>query len=107
MPIRQIKFKWLRLLFILSLIILCIGIAFRVTNIDRKVYWHDEAYTSLRISGYTMKEFERGAYANRDKSIRYLQKFQRFKPGSQLKDTIHSLALVLYFVKVLGESIWQ
>ena len=111
---RNVNFKWLRLLFI---IILCIGIAFRVTNIDKKVYWHDEAYTSLRIAGYTMKEFAQGAYAHRDSSIKYLQTFQQFKPGSQLKDTIHSLAvedsqhpplyyvLLRYWVKLFGNSI--
>jgi uncharacterized membrane protein len=90
MPNRQLKFKWLRLLFI---IVLFIGICFRVINIDKKVYWHDEAYTSLRIAGYTMKEFAQGAYAHPDSSIKYLQTFQQFKPGSQLRDTIHSLAV--------------
>lgn len=111
---RKFNFKWLRLLFI---IILCVGIAFRVTNIDKKVYWHDEAYTSLRIAGYTMKDFSQGAYAHRDSSIKYLQTFQRFKPGSQLKDTIHSLAiedsqhpplyyvLLRFWVKLFGNSI--
>jgi len=110
----EFNFKWLRLLFIT---VLCMGIIFRVTNIEKKIYWHDEAYTSLRISGYTMKEFAQGAYANRDKSIKYLQTFQRFKPGSQLKDTIHSLAvedsqhpplyytLLRFWVKIFGNSI--
>jgi uncharacterized membrane protein len=111
---RKLNFNWLRLLFIT---ILCMGIVFRVINIDKKIYWHDEAYTSLRISGYTMKEFAQGAYANRDRSIKYLQTFQRFKPGSQLKDTIHSLAvedsqhpplyytLLRFWVKIFGNSI--
>jgi len=114
MPTRHVNFKGLRLLF---MIILCVGIAFRVTNIDKKVYWHDEAYTSLRIAGYTMKEFAQGAYAHRDNSIKYLQIFQHFKPGSQLKDTIHSLAvedsqhpplyyvLLRYWIKLFGNSI--
>jgi uncharacterized membrane protein len=109
-----IFFKWVRLL---SIAVLCIGIAFRVTNIDKKVYWHDETYTSLRISGYTMTEFAQGAYANRDKSIKYLQTFQRFKPGSQLKDTIQSLAvedsqhpplyytLLRFWVKLFGNNV--
>lgn len=111
---RKVHFKLMHLLFIA---ILGIGIVFRVINIEEKVYWHDEAYTSLRISGYTMKEFAQGAYANREKSIKYLQTFQRFKPGSQLKDTIRSLAvedsqhpplyyiLLRYWVKLFGNSI--
>lgn len=111
---RNFKFKWLRLLFI---ILLCIGIALRVTNIDKKVYWHDEAYTSLRVAGYTMQEFVRGVSARRDGSIKYLQTFQNFKPGSQLKDTVHSLAvedsqhpplyyvLLRYWVKIFGNNI--
>lgn len=110
----RFKFKWLRFLFIA---VLCIGIIFRVTNVERKVYWHDEAFTSLRIAGYTMKEFAQGAYAHRDSRIKYLQTFQRFKPGSQLKDTIHSLAiedsqhpplyyaLLRFWVEVFGNNV--
>ncbi|TAH23711.1 MAG: hypothetical protein EAZ10_12665, partial [Oscillatoriales cyanobacterium] len=45
--------KWLRFLIIA---VLAIGILFRFVNLDRKFYWIDENYTSLRVSGYTEAE---------------------------------------------------
>ena len=43
-------------LVVLLIIVVLLGIFFRITNIDQKPYWHDEIYTSLRISGYTSAE---------------------------------------------------
>jgi len=37
--------------------LILLGIFFRFVNLDRKVYWIDETYTSLRISGHTETEF--------------------------------------------------
>ena len=45
--------SWLRFLII---VLLVMGILFRFFNLDGKVYSHDETYTSLRISGYTVDE---------------------------------------------------
>jgi uncharacterized membrane protein len=42
---------WFRLLVIITL---ALGLVFRVAHLDSKVYWRDEALTSLRISGYTV-----------------------------------------------------
>jgi uncharacterized membrane protein len=33
------------------------GIFFRFANLEKKVYWIDEGYTSGRISGYRESEF--------------------------------------------------
>jgi uncharacterized membrane protein len=35
----------------LVITLLVLGIFFRFVNIDRKIYWGDEVFTSLRISG--------------------------------------------------------
>ncbi len=35
----------------LAVLAMALGIVFRFYHIDRKVYWGDEAYTSLRILG--------------------------------------------------------
>ena len=40
----------------LVIVLIVLGVFFRFINIDRKVYWFDETFTSLRISGYTEKE---------------------------------------------------
>ncbi|HCF26178.1 MAG TPA: hypothetical protein DEV81_02905 [Cyanobacteria bacterium UBA11049] len=46
-------FTWLRILLI---ILLVLGVFFRLVNLDRKVYWYDEGFTSLRVGGYTISE---------------------------------------------------
>lgn len=45
-----VHWTWFRILFI---IVLILGISFRFIHLDRKVYWHDEVHTSIRISGYS------------------------------------------------------
>ena len=37
-------------------IIVVLGLFFRFINLDKKVYWFDETYTSLRVSGFTQEE---------------------------------------------------
>lgn len=51
----QFKYKltWLRVLLVTVLVL---GIFFRLVNLDRKVYWYDEGFTSLRVGGYTIPE---------------------------------------------------
>lgn len=80
---------------LLSLIVsaLLLGIFFRLTHIDRKIYWHDEAFTSLRVSGYTMVEVVQEVMDAQEVGIKYLQKYQHLKPASNLIDTIESLAV--------------
>ncbi|MGB7271762.1 MAG: glycosyltransferase family 39 protein [Geitlerinemataceae cyanobacterium] len=46
-----------------SIVVLVIlGLFFRFYNLDRKVYWNDEAMTSLRISGHTSTELIQNVY---------------------------------------------
>ncbi|MBP0000195.1 MAG: glycosyltransferase family 39 protein [Cyanobacteria bacterium SID2] len=45
--------KWLRAWLALFLVL---GIGFRFIHLDRKVYWHDEAFTSIRIAGLSNQE---------------------------------------------------
>ncbi len=81
---------WLRFLII---VLLLLGVFFRFVNLDRKVYWHDEAYTSLRISGYTMAEVFQQVFDDREIGIEDLQKYQHLNPEKGLIDTIKSLAV--------------
>jgi uncharacterized membrane protein len=80
------------LLSLLAIAIL-LGIGFRFFEIDRKLYWHDEAYTSIRAAGFTRQEIDDELFQNRIVPAPELQKYQRIKPGSTAADTIHSLAL--------------
>jgi uncharacterized membrane protein len=94
---------WLRFLIIILLIL---GIFFRFAYLDRKVYSHDEAYTSLRISGYTKTEFVQQAFNGRVFAVGDIQKYQQPNSEKGLINTINSLAVEdaqhppLYYVMV-------
>lgn len=84
--------------------LLVLGIGFRFVNLNHKVYWHDETYTTLRAAGYTRQEIDQTLFQNRLWAARDLQRFQQIKPGSQVGDTVRSLVMEdpqhppLYFV---------
>lgn len=80
---------WIRFLVI---VLLLLGIFFRFVNLDRKVYWFDETFTSLRISGYTEAEVVNQVCNGKQIGIEDLQKYQRLAPDKTLTDTIKSLA---------------
>lgn len=73
--------------------ILLIGIFFRLVNLDQKVYWHDEAYTSFRVAGYKRAEIEQQVFAGREVRIVELQKYQQLNSERGLIDTLESLAV--------------
>ncbi|AFZ05310.1 glycosyl transferase family 39 [Oscillatoria nigro-viridis PCC 7112] len=82
--------RWLMNLLAIGILL---GIGFRFFEIDRKLYWHDEAYTSIRAAGFTRQEIDGELFQNRIVPAPELQKYQRIKPGSTEADTIRSLAL--------------
>ncbi len=87
-------------------VLLVLGIFFRFVNLDRKVYWHDETYTSLRISGYTEKELVQQVFDERVIGVEELQKYQRPNAEKGLLNTVMGLAVEepqhppLYYVMV-------
>lgn len=84
------SFSQFYLIIVLTIVIL-LGIFFRVNNIDKKVYWHDEVYTSLRVAGYKgddiVKTFSHGEVI----TAKDLLEFQNLKPNTPLSKTINSL----------------
>ncbi|UNU22877.1 glycosyltransferase family 39 protein [Microcoleus vaginatus] len=82
--------RWLMNLLAIGILL---GIGFRFFELDRKLYWHDEAYTSIRAAGFTRQEIDDELFQNRIVPAPELQKYQRIKPGSTEADTISSLAL--------------
>ncbi len=83
--------------------LLTLGILFRFTNLDLKPYWLDEAFTSLRLSGYSDTEVTQ-QIENRILTVQDLQKYQQPAPEKTSIDTIAQLAnrepqlTPLYFV---------
>lgn len=75
----------------LIIVLLVIGVFFRVTNLDTKLYWGDEVYTSVKSSGYTETEVIQQALNGQVITIQDLQKFQRPQPERTAIDTIKGL----------------
>ena len=80
--------NWLHFLIIAVLVI---GILFRFANLDRKFYWIDETYTSLRVSGYTEAEIIKEISYQKITSPADLQKYQQINSKKTLRDTLNSL----------------
>ncbi len=72
-------------------VLLMVGIFFRFFNLDRKVYWHDETFTSLRISGYTANEVRQQIFNGRIITKESFAKFQSPNMEKGLSYTIKSL----------------
>jgi uncharacterized membrane protein len=83
------------------------GIFFRFANLGHKVFWEDEAFTALRISGYTHREVVENLYVT-GQSVTYaeIQKYLSPTSDKDLGDMLQGLAIedphvpVLYFVLV-------
>lgn len=82
--------NWLRFFIV---VVLLLGIFFRFVHLDRKIYWSDEIYTSLRISGYTENEMVEQVFNGRVISIEELHKYQRINSEKGLIDTVRGLAI--------------
>jgi len=73
------------------LLVIAAGVAFRLSNLDLKLYWHDEAYTSLAISGYTKAQFHQEAFNGRVNTVDELGKFQVVNASHGIADTLNWL----------------
>ncbi|MEH2001900.1 MAG: glycosyltransferase family 39 protein [Nostoc sp.] len=82
--------SWLRFLVI---ILLVIGVFFRFANLDKKIYWGDEVFSSLRISGYMHSEMNEQLSNGRLISREDLQKYQYPNPEKNTIDTIKGVIL--------------
>lgn len=105
---------WLRFLLV---ILLVLGVFFRFVNLDRKIYWMDETYTSLRISGYTESEVAVQLLKGQILSLHDLHKYQRLNSEKSVVNTIKGLAaeepqlpplyflLVRFWAQLFGDSV--
>jgi uncharacterized membrane protein len=82
--------RWYRFSIIALLVV---GVLFHFFNLDKKVYWHDEVYTSMRAAGFTRQEIDQELFQNQIVPAIELQKYQHPKLGSTPADTIKSLAI--------------
>lgn len=107
------KSAWLLLL----ITVLVLGIFFRFFNLEKKLYWIDETYTSLRISGYTEVEMRPRFAGGQILYNEDMQKYKQINPEKSVIDTVKGLAsedpqhppvyyvLIRYWVQWFGNSI--
>lgn len=106
--------KWLKIAIVILIII---GIFFKITNLEAKVYWNDEVFTSLRISGYTEQELKEQLFDGHIVTVEEIQQYQTPNPKKGILGTIIGLAkeeaqlpplyfvLVKLWVQLFGNSI--
>jgi uncharacterized membrane protein len=111
----SINFMKSKVRFLIAVLLL-LGLFFRFASIDKKFYWYDEVFTSLRISGYTQTEVIQELSRGELIGAKDLLQYQRPNPTKNLGDTVKSLAIeepqlpplyflaVKYWVKVFGYS---
>lgn len=81
----------LRILKAVLLLIVILGLLFRLTNIEQKFYWDDEVLTSLRISGYTPPEVVQEVYNGQITSVADLEQYKYPNSEQDLTDTLQAL----------------
>ena len=101
----------------ISIIVILLGIFFRLTNLDAKVYWHDEVFTSLHITGFTWREWNAQLFTGEIIKPEDLQYYLHINPQKTLADTLRTLAiddphhppfyyiLLRYWRQLFGDSI--
>ncbi|HEY9624299.1 MAG TPA: glycosyltransferase family 39 protein, partial [Crinalium sp.] len=104
---QRVRMSRLRLI---CIVLLVIGLLFRVINLDRKVYWHDEAYASLEITAHTRSEIVANSFTAKEVTVDELQRYQRLDPNRGFKELVLAIGREdpqhppLYYI--LGR-IWQ
>ncbi|HEY9646138.1 MAG TPA: glycosyltransferase family 39 protein [Chroococcidiopsis sp.] len=79
-------------LVIVAIATLVLGIFFRVTHLDHKVYWHDEVFTSFQSAGYTTEEVDAAVFTGNLLAPAQLLCYQRLDPDHGWDATWHSLS---------------
>jgi len=107
---------WIQGLKLALAIVIVFGILFRLVNLDQKPFWHDETYTSLRISGFKIEEVMQ-LFNGQIIDVEALRPYQQVSPKNGAIATIQRIAeedsqhTPLYFVivrawaKLFGSSI--
>jgi uncharacterized membrane protein len=64
------------------------GVFARFANLDRPVYWHDEAITSLWLSGHTRADVTRDILSGREFGIADVDKYQHLNADRGIAETV-------------------
>ncbi|MGJ3254549.1 MAG: glycosyltransferase family 39 protein [Elainellaceae cyanobacterium] len=84
-PIKRPLVRWL------VLILLGLGLLFRVANLDQRIYWVDEVATSIRVAGYTREEVTQTLANGEVWAIAPIQHYQQLTSERGWADTLDAL----------------
>jgi uncharacterized membrane protein len=115
----QVRFSktlhvWSLTALIVSLVML--GIFFRFNHLDYKLYWVDEVFTSLQLSGHTLAEMKRDLVTGKLLSLSTLHHYQYPRSEGTVADPVRVLLAedthvplyyvgLWYWLKLWGNSI--
>ncbi|MEO1373654.1 MAG: glycosyltransferase family 39 protein [Cyanobacteria bacterium J06635_10] len=106
--------NWLKILVICLLVL---TIFFRITHPGQRIYWYDEAFTSLAISGHTLDEVKQEVFHRGIVNISVLDKYQQINTDRGVADTVNYLvtsdpqhpplyySMVRLWAQIFGDSI--
>jgi uncharacterized membrane protein len=84
--------------------VLCLGLLLRVSHLERKAYWGDEVYSSLRVLGFKTTEVSKGVATGQPILAAAAQQYLQPAPNKDVADTVNVLVqedahlTPLYFV---------
>jgi uncharacterized membrane protein len=91
MTTNQYKYKWQIARLSIAVILLLLGIFFRVAHLETKIFWVDEVATAVRVSGYTIPEVS-NTLAQQDLVDREsILQYQQLNRDRDLGDVINAL----------------
>jgi len=67
------------------------GIGWRWVNLGDKVFWYDEVFTALRVTGHLGTQVREQVFTGEPVTAAALLQYQTFAPDSTLGDTLRSL----------------
>ncbi|NJL44898.1 MAG: hypothetical protein HC922_02370, partial [Leptolyngbyaceae cyanobacterium SM2_3_12] len=75
-----------------AILLITLGVILRFVNLDRKVYWHDEVFTSLRVAGYFGQAVAAEVFTGQPITAAELLQYQQFPADAALGKTWTALA---------------
>ncbi len=73
------------------IVLLCVGILFRFSNLGQKVYWHDEVFTSLEATAHTGSELTSKMFNGQLRAPSELLSYQRIDPARTIPQLIFGI----------------
>jgi uncharacterized membrane protein len=79
--------------YFLLLAVVAISVIFRLSNLDEKIYWSDEIFTGLFVTGHDPVEAGNSIFTSQLITAQQVQQFQTYDPDRGLFSTIAKLAV--------------